>query len=57
MNIDDTNLNFSNWHFCIERISRDIDKLEDINEVKETAKKFLRLYCYQQETITKLGLK
>ncbi len=45
--------NFSKM-FEYEKISRDIDAIDDINILKKFAKSYAKLYIKQQEVITKL---
>lgn len=53
----ENNLQFSTdiYSFRYEQLSRDIDKLEDIQEVKDVAKSFLKLYLTQQELLSSYG--
>lgn len=55
MNPQNITLESLNLNFEYEKLSRDIDTLNDINDVKNLAKYFMKLYFYQQETITKIG--
>lgn len=41
--------------FEFEKLSRDIDSICDINELRNIAKSYVKLYFYQQEVITKIG--
>lgn len=47
--IDSLNLNFE-----FEKLSREIDSLNSIDDVKQLAKYFIKLYFVQQETILKI---
>lgn len=42
--------------FEYEKISRNIDTCENIEQVKDIAKSFVKLYLKQQEVILKIGL-
>lgn len=42
--------------FEYEKLSRDIDSIEDIDELKNYTKAYIKLYLSQQEAISKLGL-
>lgn len=48
------NLEFKtlNYKFRYENLSRDIDKIEDINDLRTLSKQFLSLYLLQLETLT-----
>jgi len=46
-----TNLNKS---FEYERVARDIDSISDIDELKNLAKSFLKLYLKQAEVLSEL---
>jgi hypothetical protein len=40
--------------FEYEKLSRDIDSIEDIDIVKDFAKSYIKLYLKQQEVVSKL---
>lgn len=40
--------------FEYEKISRDIDSIDDINIIKNFAKSYIKLYLKQQEIVSKL---
>ena len=42
--------------FEYERISREVDSCENIEQVRNIAKSFIKLYLQQQEVISKIGL-
>lgn len=42
--------------FEYERISREIDTCESIEQVRDIAKSFVKLHLKQQEVITQIGL-
>lgn len=44
--------NTLNYKFRYENLSRDIDKIEDINELRLISKQFLSLYLLQLELLT-----
>ena len=54
MNPNDIKLESISKAFEYEKLSRDIDKLDNIDELKNLAKGFLKLYLELQEGITKL---
>jgi hypothetical protein len=56
MNPDDVELENLSKIFEYERISREIDSCEDIEQVKNIAKSFVKLHLKQQEVITQIGL-
>lgn len=41
--------------FEYEKISRDIDNIDDIEKLKTIAKSYIKLYFQQQEVIVNLG--
>lgn len=43
-------------NFEYEKISREVDSCENIEQVKNIAKSFIKLYLQQQEVISKIGL-
>jgi hypothetical protein len=55
MNPNDIKLDSLTLNFEYERLSRDIDSLNSIDDVKSLTKYFIRMYFLQQETISKLG--
>lgn len=54
MNPNEIELNTMSKSFEYEKISRDIDSIEDLDTLKDVAKSYLKLYFKQQEVITKL---
>ena len=44
--------NTLNYKFRYENLSRDIDKIEDINDLRLISKQFLSLYLLQLELLT-----
>ncbi len=54
--IDPNNIELENISklFEYEKISRDIDSIDDIELVKTFAKSYVRLYLKQQEVVSKL---
>lgn len=44
-----------NKSFEYEKLSRDIDNIDDIVSLKNLAKSYIKLYLYQQEVLSKLG--
>jgi hypothetical protein len=57
MNPSDIDLENINKMFEYEKISRDIDSIDDINDVKKLAKSYIKLYLKQQEVILSLDKK
>lgn len=49
-------LNTVNKLFEYEKISREIDSCEDLNLLKNITKSYVKLYFYQQEVISSLGI-
>lgn len=54
MNPDDVILENINKLFEYEKLSRDIDNIDDINLIKNFAKSYIKLYLKQQEVVSKL---
>jgi hypothetical protein len=54
MNPNDIILEDVNKMFEYEKISRDIDNIDNIDTVRNFAKSFARLYLKQQEVVSKL---
>lgn len=54
MNSNNITLDTISKLFEYEKISREIDSIEDIDVVKELAKSYIKLYFKQQEIISKL---
>jgi len=54
MNPDDITLEKPSKSFEYEKISRDIEKINDIEVVKDMARCWCKLYLKQQETLAKL---
>ena len=54
MNPDDITLEKPSKSFEYEKISRDIEKINDIEVVKDMARCWGKLYLKQQETLAKL---
>ena len=44
-----------NKSFEYEKLSRDIDNIDDIVSLKNLAKSYIKLYLYQQEVLSNLG--
>jgi len=42
--------------FEYEKLSRDIDSIDDIDALRKYAKAYIKLYLSQQEAISNLGL-
>lgn len=56
MKPSDIKLDKVSKNFEYEKLSRDIDTINDINTLKELLKCYVKLYFKQQETVTSLGL-
>jgi|TARA_B100000900_G_scaffold370870_1_gene349697 hypothetical protein len=54
MNPDDIILEKPSKSFEYEKISREIDKIDDIDVIKVMARCWIKLYLKQQETLAKL---
>jgi hypothetical protein len=55
MNPENITLESLNLNFEYERLSREIETLTDLDDAKNLARYFMKLYFYQQETISKIG--
>jgi hypothetical protein len=55
MNPLDIKLNTPSKLFTYEQYSRDIDSIEDIDQLRNVAKSHVRLYLKQQEVLAGLG--
>lgn len=56
MNPDKIKLENMNKLFEYEKISRDIDSIDDIEKLKDFARCYVKLYMKQQEVISDLSL-
>jgi hypothetical protein len=54
MDPNDIILEDMNKMFEYEKISRDIDSIEDIEVIKDLTKSYIKLYLKQQEVVSKL---
>lgn len=54
MDPDTITLDNINKMFEYERLSRDIDNIDDIKILKNLAKSYIKLYFKQQEVVSKL---
>ena len=52
MKSDDVKLENISKLFEYEKISRDIDNIEDIDDLKQIAKLYVKLYLKQQEVLS-----
>jgi hypothetical protein len=55
MNPNNIKLDSLNLKFEYEKLSRDIDSVNSIDDVKNLAKYFMKMYLLQQETLSKIG--
>jgi hypothetical protein len=55
MNPDKITLDNLNKNFEYERISREIDSCDDIDQLKNIAKSYVKLHLKYQETLTSLN--
>lgn len=53
MNPNDISLENLNKMFEYEKFARDIDSIRDIEELKNVAKCYIKLYLKQQEVVSK----
>jgi hypothetical protein len=53
MSPNDINLEDMNKLFEYEKLSRDIDSVDDINVLRNYAKSYIKLYLKQQEVVSK----
>ena len=53
MNPDQIQLEDMNKLFEYEKLSRDIDSIDDIELIKNYAKSYIKLYLKQQEVVSK----
>jgi hypothetical protein len=53
MNPNDIKLEDVNRMFEYEKLSRDIDSVDDIEVIKNYAKSYIKLYLKQQEVVSK----
>jgi hypothetical protein len=53
MNPNDIQLEDVNKMFEFEKLSRDIDSIDDIDILKTYAKSYIKLYLKQQEVVSK----
>jgi hypothetical protein len=54
MNPDNIPLEDINKMFVYEKLSRDIDSIDDINLLRDYTKSYIKLYLKQQEVVSKL---
>lgn len=54
MNPNQINLDNLNKSFEYEKIARDIDSISDIDEIKNIAKSYVKLYLKQEEVLSEL---
>jgi hypothetical protein len=54
MDPNDIILEDMNKMFEYEKITRDIDSIEDIEVIKDLTKSYIKLYLKQQEVVSKL---
>lgn len=57
MNPDKVTLNNISKSFEYEKLSRDIDSISDIEEIKNIAKCYIKLYLKQQEVVLDISSK
>jgi hypothetical protein len=56
MDPDKITLDCLSKNFEYERISRELDTCENIEQVKNIAKSFVKLYLKQQEVVSQIGI-
>jgi hypothetical protein len=55
MDPDNIKLTSMNKLFEYERLSRNIDNIDDIGSLRNLAKSYIKLYFFQQEILSNLG--
>jgi len=55
MNPDDISIDSMGKLFAYEKIAREIEAVSDVEELRNLAKSFAKLYYKQQEVVAKLG--
>ena len=55
MNPDEITIDSMGKLFAYEKIARDIETVSDVEELRNLAKSFAKLYYKQQEVVAKLG--
>ena len=55
MNPDEITIDSMGKLFAYEKIARDIEAVSDVEELRNLAKSFAKLYYKQQEVVAKLG--
>jgi len=55
MNPNNITLESLNLNFEYEKLSREIDTLDDLDDVKNLAKYFMKMNFLQKEIVSKLG--
>jgi len=56
MNPDTITLSTPSRSFAYEKMSRDIELCDDIGEIKDMLRCYVKLYLKQQETLTSIGV-
>jgi|TARA_B100000073_G_scaffold136067_1_gene111656 hypothetical protein len=56
MKPEDINLTTTSRQFTYETISRQLDGCNDIEELREICRAWVKLYMKQQETVSAIGL-
>jgi hypothetical protein len=56
MNPDDIKIEDFNKAFEYEKLSRDIDSISDLDELRKLSKCYIKLYLRQQEVVSQLAL-
>jgi hypothetical protein len=56
MNPDTITLSTPSRSFAYERASRDIDSCDDMKEIKNMLRCYIKLYFKQQETLSSIGV-
>ena len=56
MNPDTITLSTPSKSFAYEKVSRDIDTIDDISIVKDMLRCYVKLYFKQQETLSSIGV-
>jgi hypothetical protein len=55
MNPNNITLTSLNLSFEYEKLARELDTINDLNDLRNLSKYFIKMYLQQQEVITSLG--
>ncbi len=57
MNPDDITIDSMGKMFAYEKVAREIEAVSDVEDLRNVAKSFAKLYYKQQEVVSALGFK